>query len=222
MIEKEFQKKLIKVSVVDDDKYFREYLIDYLTQDKRVWFYGEYIDGTSFIEAIKNGIFKPDVCLIDILLGDMSGIECAKSVRKYAPDTYVVLMTSYPKSSTLAQAKKIGADYIEKGTIGEYLLNHIVTNLNKNKGNIISLDNVKNTEEINYILLSQELEEVQKRFSQLTENQIEIIKLKKQGKNVGEIAKILKVKETTVYTQIQRAMKKLNLPDILKYLKIDH
>jgi DNA-binding NarL/FixJ family response regulator len=211
------QKNRIKVSILDDSKSYRESLKSILSEDDRITIYSEYDSGKAFVMDIDSR-FKPDVCLIDVVLKDMSGIECARRIKEKKDDIRIVIMTAYPDSNSFSEARKMGADYVEKGPRLEALIDQIVTtSAPEQQETLISLRKDGQLK-IRHIDLINELDALEKRAGELSENQITVLKLKKSGKTVKEIAKIMGVEPGTVHTHLKRASKKLNLPDLLDYI----
>jgi len=59
--------------------------------------------------------FKPDLVLMDIRMGGMTGIETLKQLRKTEPKLLVILMTAYGTTQAAIEAMKYGAyDYLLK------------------------------------------------------------------------------------------------------------
>ncbi len=116
----------IKVSIIDDSKSYRNSLRNMLEVDQRICICDEYDSGTAFINTLDSN-FHPDVCLIDVVLKDMSGIECAKKVIEKDLNIHIVIMTACPNTESFSEARKIGADYIEKGPRFEAIIEHIIT-----------------------------------------------------------------------------------------------
>ncbi len=208
--------QLIKVCIVDDDDSYREILENILASDPRMKLYNIYASGKQFIQDL-NSPFLPDVCIIDFVLKDMSGIECGKRVKEVDPNIHVIIMTAYPDTNSFAEANKIGADFVEKGPRIEFLLDQLITSKSFKNERVISLqkNSTLNTKHIDFLT---QLEAIQKRSSELSKMQYEVLTLKKQGKSNDEIASILCIDKGTVRTHIKRAMKKLNLPDILDFI----
>ena len=48
--------------------------------------------GKAALEEIKNSRY--DLCLLDVHLGDMSGLEIMKIINKVSPDTKIIIMTA--------------------------------------------------------------------------------------------------------------------------------
>ena len=56
-----------------------------------------------------------DLALLDIMLGDESGIDLLREIKKTSPDTQVVMFTGCPKIESATEAVRLGAfDYIAK------------------------------------------------------------------------------------------------------------
>jgi len=211
------KKNRIKVSILDDSKSYRESLKRILSADDRITIYSEYDSGKAFVMDV-NSLFKPDVCLIDVVLKDMSGIECARRIKEKKDDIRIVIMTAYPDVNSFSEARKIGADYVEKGPRLEALIDQIITtSAHEQQETLISLRKDGQLK-MRHIDLINELDALETRIGELSENQITALKLKKSGKSIKEIAKIMGVEPGTVHTHLKRASKKLNLPDLLDYI----
>ncbi|MDH4128184.1 MAG: response regulator transcription factor [Spirochaetota bacterium] len=213
-------KPFIRVSIIDDDNSYRNSLKKILERDNRIRFHSEYDSGYNFLRNIDSP-FQPDVCLVDVVLKDISGIECCKQLKEKHPKVHIVIMTSFPDAKTFTEARKIGADYLEKGPRVEAFIDRIIATVATSKRErLISLqmnDNLK----FEYLELANELENVKTRLSTLTTNQLLAIKSKNEGKSEKEIAKILNVNPGTAHTHIKRALEKLNLPNLLDYILND-
>src|SRR5258707_3149301 len=59
--------------------------------------------------------FKPDLVLMDVRMGGMSGLETLRKIRASDPKLLVILMTAYGTTQTTIEAMKLGAyDYLLK------------------------------------------------------------------------------------------------------------
>ncbi len=210
---------LIKVSILEDDEEYRDSLKKILLKDERIWLYGEHDSSNDFMNAFRSP-FRPDVCLVDIVLKEeRTGIDCAKEIKDKYPEVHIIIMTSYPDTKYLAEAREIEADFIEKGTRGEILINKIVTSVKFRKEQLISLSSKKYG--FDPIELINQMNTARNHISKLSEYQKRVLKLKLEGKSVNETAVILKMNPRTVRTHLRRALKKLELPDLLQYIDIE-
>ena len=101
-----------KVLVVEDDFALRSALIASLEVS------GYTILASENAEAAQVQLAKtplPDMVVTDIQMGEMSGIELLKYIRKNNQQLPVILMTAYGDVSDAVEAMKLGAcDYIQK------------------------------------------------------------------------------------------------------------
>ena len=96
--------------IVDDEEGPRQSL--------RVVFKGEYNllfanDGAQAIELARQN--KIDVCITDIRMAGMSGVELLEQLKAIDPDIEVIMLTAYETTDTLRLALRLGAcDYLNK------------------------------------------------------------------------------------------------------------
>ncbi|MEW5950467.1 MAG: response regulator transcription factor [Elusimicrobia bacterium] len=106
-------KKLVTVLIADDQTLFREGIKDLLEDEKGIKVIGEASNGPEAIEMVKR--LKPDVVLMDIKLPQMDGISATKIIRKDAPKTNVLILSSYEDEAHITEAIQAGANgYLSK------------------------------------------------------------------------------------------------------------
>jgi DNA-binding NarL/FixJ family response regulator len=99
--------KTIKVSIVDDEVDLRENIGGYV--DAAPGFRCIGVHGSAR-EALANiPKEKPDVVLMDINLGGMSGIECVRLLKPLVPETQVVMLTVFEDTDKIFSALAAGA-----------------------------------------------------------------------------------------------------------------
>jgi two-component system nitrate/nitrite response regulator NarL len=60
-------------------------------------------------------VHKPDVCLLDVRLPDGSGLDAARMMLEYHPDTKIVVLSCLNDPAVVSEAKKIGvAGFLRK------------------------------------------------------------------------------------------------------------
>src|SRR5687768_6949322 len=70
---------------------------------------------------------KPDVVLMDMHLGDLSGVEATRRIRQVAPDTHVIVLTVSTESDDVLEALVAGAaGYLTKGATMVEIVDAIV------------------------------------------------------------------------------------------------
>lgn len=99
--------KLIKVAIVDDEVDLRENIAGYVDAAKGFRCQSVY---SSAEEALVNlPKEKPDVVLMDINLGGMSGIECVRQLKPQMPAAQVVMLTVFEDTEKIFSALAAGA-----------------------------------------------------------------------------------------------------------------
>ena len=97
--------------IVDDDNPLRDRLARAMEKKGFKVTQAESVD--KAINLAKNS--PPAFAIVDLRLGDGSGIDVVKEIRKYKSDSRVVMLTGYGNISTAVAAVKVGAiDYIPK------------------------------------------------------------------------------------------------------------
>jgi len=108
----------IKVVVVDDHPVFRLGMTALLGSLSGVTVEGEAGDAAAAHELIANT--TPDVVLMDLHLGDDSGIEATRAIAKRHPDIAVLVITMQEDDESIVAAIRAGArGYLLKGASPE-------------------------------------------------------------------------------------------------------
>jgi DNA-binding NtrC family response regulator len=105
-----------KILVVDDYDSIRGAVCSLLTRQSN-WKIYQAENGKSALDRIRE--IKPDVVVMDIVMPDMSGLEAASRIRQIAPETKVILMSSYYTTQEATTINRIFGDsnFIEKAEI---------------------------------------------------------------------------------------------------------
>ena len=72
-------------------------------------------DGPAALCAAEE--FRPSVCLLDLCMPGINGVEAARRVREHRPDSRVVVYTNYVNPDIARGARTVGAILIEKGNL---------------------------------------------------------------------------------------------------------
>ena len=100
-----------KIFIVDDNVIFTETMKDYLTKEVphtiSVFYTGE--------DCLKHISENPDIIILDYYLNTVqkdaaNGLEILNSIRKYYPDTHVVMLSSQESYATALQSIQKGAE----------------------------------------------------------------------------------------------------------------
>lgn len=117
-------KKIITVSIVDDEPDLREHIAGYLAAAGNVRCKSAYASAEEALEHLPQD--KPDVVLMDINLGGMDGIECVRQLTTLMPDAQVLMLTVFEDTDKIFSALQAGASgYLLKRMSPKKLLDAI-------------------------------------------------------------------------------------------------
>ena len=115
---------MIKVLVVDDQKFIHQVIENYLAQESDLKIIDFADNGQIGIDKIAD--LKPDIVLMDIEMPIMDGFTATKIITKKFPDTKVLILTADDHEEYLCKALQLGAKgYWLKNTTAEELANAI-------------------------------------------------------------------------------------------------
>ena len=100
-------KKIITVSIVDDEADLREHIAGYLAAAGNVRCQSAYASAEDALKHLPAE--KPDVILMDINLGEMDGIECVRRLAALMPETPVLMLTVFEDTDQIFRALAAGA-----------------------------------------------------------------------------------------------------------------
>ena len=100
--------KKIKVLIADDHEIMRVGLATMLETDAAIKVVAEAADGA---EAVRKTLqLHPDVVVMDLMMPEMDGSEATMKIKAAAPDTKILLLTTFGTSDGIAHALEAGAE----------------------------------------------------------------------------------------------------------------
>ena len=208
----ETKKKPVEVVLVEDYKLTRVGLRMALNEFDEIEVIGEAEDAEKGIEIIKE--LKPDVVLMDLGLPGMSGLEATQKLQEIAPDSKIIILTSHGQEEEVLAALGTGAKAYCLKDISPDTLALVVKNvalggcwLDPDIANYV-LNTLPAPENLNFLSTNSNLQKVQ-----LTEREIEVLRLLVKGKSNTEIAKELIVSVHTAKAHVCSILQKLCVDD---------
>ena len=195
---------MIRVLLADDHALFRQGLKSLLEAEGDFRVVGEAKDGW---EAMRHALeTKPDVILMDIQMPGLDGVQATQAILKEWPQAKVIMLTMYRQDAYVFEAVKAGArgyllkdvdarelvDAIRRVHAGEVLLDAELA------GHIIQDFRAKK-------------EASQPLHAELSEREVQILRLVAQGYTNQEIAAELQLSEKTVRNRLSEIFQKLHL-----------
>lgn len=193
----------INVLIADDHKLIRETWSYILNSDPRFQVIAECGDSEQAVEVTK--LKRPHVVLMDINILPISGFEATERIRRVSPTTKVIGVSMHSQPAYAKKMLQIGAKgYVTKNSSKEEMIKAI---LEVNEGGKYICEEIKNN--ISELILEENRDIPN--VNALTEREIEIINLIKEGQSSKEIAVSLNISLKTVEVHRHNVLKKLKL-----------
>jgi DNA-binding NarL/FixJ family response regulator len=199
----------VRVLLVDDDALMRAGLDAILSSDDAVEVVGEASDGRAAVESVRQ--LRPDVVLMDVRMPGLDGIAATREVVALAPDTRVVILTTFEDDDYIFGALTAGASgFLLKRTSPEELLAAISAVA---AGDSLLSPSVTRRVIDRMAALPTGRPVFEERLRELTPREREVLEQLARGLSNAEIADVLVIEESTVKTHVKRILMKLQLRD---------
>jgi DNA-binding NarL/FixJ family response regulator len=197
---------LISILIVDDHEVVRNGIRSYLETIKDFDVVGEAESGEKAVKMVSELI--PDIVLLDLIMPGMDGVETTRQIKKISPRTQVVVLTSYHEDVHIFPALKAGAisyilkdmkmeklaDALQRAVRQEVTLHPLVAER--------VLQNIRGGDSEDPAL-----------FTELTERELDVLRLIAKGMTNSQIAENLVISENTVKGHVSNILSKLHLAD---------
>lgn len=185
----------IRVLLVDDHELFRAGLANLLALQKDVVMVGEAGGGMEGVALWESK--RPDVGLVDLAMEGIDGVETVRRIRRMQPDALVVMLTSSESAVDAARSFQAGAaafvtkhlspreiiDVIRRVCVGETRIQHGVREVAAAGPKLLS------------------------------ERELDVLRLMRQGLGNAEIGRELGITERTVKCHVTAILAKLAAHD---------
>jgi DNA-binding NarL/FixJ family response regulator len=159
-------------------------------------------NGKEALDIYKN--HEIDLVLQDIRLKDENGIDIASKLLEYDKEAKIILLTTFKDEEYINKAIKVGV----KG----YILKDNIDSLFQSIQTVMAGNMVLDSEVIKDIKLLNQAKKSIEDFD-ITERELDVIKLLAEGMNNKEISQSLYLSEGTVRNYISNLLDKLDLRD---------
>lgn len=194
---------MMRIVIVDDHAVVRQGLRFLLEQQEDMQVVGEGENGEQAIKLVEE--LLPDVLLLDLLMPRMDGVTAVREIKRLAPTTRIIILTSYFEDDQIFSVIKAGAlSYLLKDTRPAELVASVRTAA---RGESVLHPTVAAR------VLREMQHQDQSSFDELTPRELEVLARIARGRSNHEIAIELTIGEQTVKTHVSNILSKLHLSD---------
>jgi NarL family two-component system response regulator LiaR len=198
--------EFISVLLVDDHAMVRQGVKTFLETQPDLSVVGEAGSGEEAIQLAAQLV--PDVILMDLIMPGMDGVEATRRLKQVSPRSQIIVLTSYHEDEHIFPALKAGAlSYLLKDVSAEELASAV---LKAAAGEAVLHPRVA----------ARVIKELQGRrevalnpFTELSERELEVLKLIADGMSNAEMAAKLVLSEKTIKGHVSNILGKLQLAD---------
>ena len=196
----------IKIAIADDYKIFREGLKVGLSSDEELQVIMEADNGEDLLKALETE--TPDVILMDLKMPIMDGMEATKEVRKKYPSIKVLVVSMYEDDKFIIHLMENGANgYLLKNTEPDEIRRSIYA-VHENG---YYFNDLVNKALLKKLILKNNLKPSFNQNVELTERELEVLKLICEEKTAAEIAKEIFLSPRSVEGIRQRLIEKVGV-----------
>jgi DNA-binding NarL/FixJ family response regulator len=200
---------VIRVLIADDQALVRGAFRTMLESEPDIEVLGEAGDGREAIEQAR--LRKPDVVLMDVRMPGMDGIEATRRLLADADGPRVLMLTTFDLDDHVYEAMKAGASgFMLKNAPPEQLAIAVRTIF---AGEALLAPAITRRLIAEFVQKPRPGGATPDRLGELTERELDVLRLVARGLSNAEIAAELILGEATIKTHINRILGKLGLRD---------
>jgi DNA-binding NarL/FixJ family response regulator len=198
----------IRVVIADDHPVFRRGLRAALSDATEVTVTGEVTDGVAAIAAALEN--RADVILMDLHMPGMTGIDATREIRRAAPGVAVLVLTMFDNDESLFTAMRAGArGYLVKGAEQDEIVRAIVAVA---AGDAVFGAGIAGRA-LAYFAAAPSGTRAARPFPELTDREMEVLRLVADGLTTADIARRLRLSDKTVRNHTSNVVAKLRVED---------
>ena len=200
----------IKLLIADDHTILRDGIVSLLQSEQSFAVTGTAANGYEVMDLVNKNDY--DVCLLDINMPGLDGMETAKLLKEKKPGIKIIMLTTYNDREIISELVHIGVSgYLLKNSDKQELV-EAVHKVMKGRHYF--------SEEVENIILQGLTEKKSGETITLTERELEVMHLLAREYTNDKIATALHISYRTVETHRKNIMQKTkahNLAGLLKY-----
>jgi NarL family two-component system response regulator LiaR len=196
----------ISILITDDHALVRQGIRDFLELQPDLSIIGEATSGEEAVRLASE--LAPDVVLMDLVMPGMGGVEATRLVKQASPHSQIIVLTSYHEDEYIFPALRAGAtSYILKD-IGPNELADAIRKVARGESVLHPRVAARVVQEMRGAR-----RDTPNLFNELSERELEVLRLIAAGMANAEIAQKLVISEKTVKGHVSNILSKLHMLD---------
>lgn len=194
----------IKILLVDDHKMVRDGLKLIINKEPNIEVVSEASNGAEAIQYLEANSNKVNLILMDITMPELNGIEATEIITKLYSNLKILAITMHSEETYILKMIKAGAKgYVLKDASKEILINAI---------NTVAKDQKFYSNDVSVKLINSLIyDKKPKNDHDLSNRELEVLKLVAKGKTNNEIAEMLNLSRRTIETHRLHILKKFKV-----------
>jgi NarL family two-component system response regulator LiaR len=196
----------ISIIIVDDHAVVREGVRAFLETQPDLLVLGDAGSGEEALRLVAEA--APDVVLMDLVMPGMDGVETTRRVKRISPRTQIIVLTSYHQDEHIFPAIRAGA------------LSYLLKDLDSHELASAIRKAARGEATLHPRVAARVVQELQgatraevNAFTELSERELEVLRLIADGVSNSDIAAQLVISEKTVKSHVSNILSKLHVLD---------
>lgn len=208
-----FQDRPVRVLLVDDHQIVLNGLAELLRSSAQPYEISLAESGKEAMQVLE-GYQKPQVVISDLDMGEVSGRDLCRWVKKEYPEMSFIVLSMHSEKGVIKDVMNAGADGYLTKTCRKEELNAAIKSVLQGK-RFYSTDVLESLSQDDH-----EHQEVNMFLRNLSHRELEILKFTSNGMSSKEIGQNLNISHRTVETHRNNILKKLDARNVADLIKI--
>ena len=197
----------VRILIADDHEMIRHGLRNIIERHEKWQVCGEASSGREAVELARK--LMPRVVIVDLIMPELNGVETTRQIKKYLPNTEVLVLSVHESGQLIHQALESGArGYLVKSDLARHILDAIEALV---QHQLYFTGSVSNMMLGTYLSREPQAVDEDNSPTKLTQREREVIQLLVEGYPNKSVAQRLDLSVKTVETHRAAIMRKLEI-----------